>query len=293
MSKEWIDVKENPTLYENALSDDEGGGFDWHDYADSPHSSQVFCVSTFGTLRFLRCKDRVLDHLCSNTGVLSAECCGSEWSVSLECQQPDLLGEYGGKPTSIDVLCESDDAVVCIEAKFKSDAQSGFGGCSQPDNGHCSGVHGPGSDLKTGTDAPCRLQVQDKDRSPRLYWSLGCDYFKPNVVGENAIGKPCPFAGPAFQLMRNFLFAAACAQSNGKQHFGVLAIVPRAVSRRIAQQIDDFRDNVLLEQHRHRIQLAFYDDLIELLRESKNEDANALGDFLDERMHALGVADTG
>jgi hypothetical protein len=57
----WEQVRRNPTLYPEALLPGEGEGFRWHRHADQPHSSQVFCVSAFGTLR--RLPVAVRDHV--------------------------------------------------------------------------------------------------------------------------------------------------------------------------------------------------------------------------------------
>ena len=57
-------VFRNPTLYPKALTSSESDpSFKWHDYAHSPRSSQVFCISAFGTLRNLAVGNRVLANL--------------------------------------------------------------------------------------------------------------------------------------------------------------------------------------------------------------------------------------
>ena len=56
-------VKENPSLYPSALMSDEGELFHWHTDANVPHSSQVFCVSAFGSIRKLRVKDQIIGGL--------------------------------------------------------------------------------------------------------------------------------------------------------------------------------------------------------------------------------------
>lgn len=59
----WEQVRNNPTLYPQALLPGDGEQLHWHDDADRPHSSQVFCVSAFGTLRHLPVRDRVIGRL--------------------------------------------------------------------------------------------------------------------------------------------------------------------------------------------------------------------------------------
>ncbi len=58
----------NPTLHSNALTEKERApAFKWHTHCGSPRSSQIFCLSAFGTLRSLRAKDRVLEDLFRRT----------------------------------------------------------------------------------------------------------------------------------------------------------------------------------------------------------------------------------
>lgn len=99
----------NPTLHPNALAEAERlGEFKWYKHASSPRSSQVLCVSAFGTLRHLKVRDKIIDNFVSAT--IPAYRCGRRaprWRIGLECEEPELLNECGGRrkqPTSIDVL---------------------------------------------------------------------------------------------------------------------------------------------------------------------------------------------
>ena len=57
-------ILRNPTLYPKALTSSERDpSFKWHGHAHSPRSSQVFCISAFGTLRNLTVGNRVLASL--------------------------------------------------------------------------------------------------------------------------------------------------------------------------------------------------------------------------------------
>jgi len=142
------------------------------------------------------------------------------WSIELEVENPSLLNETGkGQPTSIDVVLKTSKQILTIESKFDRDASEGFGPCGQANSeksAKCAGFYGPGSDLKRKTNAWCRLEGWDKGRSPRLYWSLGKAYFKPEIFNLQKRGEWCPFAGSNYQLMRNFLFAATLAQRERK-----------------------------------------------------------------------------
>jgi hypothetical protein len=286
----WEQVRNNPTLYPLALQSGEGEQLRWHRYADLPHSSQVFCVSAFGTLRHLPVRDRVVGQLLGQPVGTTDD---PKWSIELEVVRPDLLSEHGRvQPSSVDVLLRTRRAVVCVEAKFLSDAETGFGGCSQAERGEngqlkCAGYYGPGSDLKTRTGAWCRLEIWDGERSPRTYWTMGRAYFRDAVFAKQTDGQTCPFNGPHYQMMRNFLFAAALAQRHRLQSFEVVAVVPTKRSSKLEQQVESFRTTVLQPQFGSCVRLVTYERLIELLRNIGDPDAAALATFLEGRIDNL------
>jgi restriction endonuclease-like protein len=280
---DWGKVRDNPTYCEGALSYEEGLRIRWQSPND-PESSQVFCISAFGALRSLPDRDRVLDTLLARwLPHLPIE---SPWKLIPEHSQPGLLGETGqGTPTNVDVFCVSDRAVVCVESKFLHDAARGFGGCGQAKSGDCAGFHGPGSDRKTKTGAHCRLEIQDGRRAPRLYWTHGRKYFRDAVFEEQSEGQKCPFKKSAFQLMRNFLFAATAA--GNRKAFAVLAIAPDRTSNLVRDQVAKFQDQVLLPAFRNHVAVGAYDELTVLLASSDSNRGKKLGRFLDERMNTL------
>lgn len=248
----WEQVQQNTTLYPKALLAGEGASLRWHKDAHRPQSSQVFCVSAFGTLRHLPVRDGVIRQLLGlPDGATTSD---PTWSIELEKVQADLLSEYGRvKASSVDALLLNRQAVFCVESKFSTDAKYGFRGCSQPEkdkNGviNCAGYYGPGSDLKTNTNAWCRLEIWDGDRSPRTYWTLGRAFFRESIFAKQADHEKCPFNGPFYQLMRNFLFAAALAQQKKLLPFGVVAIAPARRSAKLEQQLKSFRETVLQPQ---------------------------------------------
>jgi hypothetical protein len=281
----WEKVKANPTLYPSALLPGEGESFHWHPDANLPHSSQVFCVSAFGSIRNLPVKDQIVSDL---LGQPEHEAQRSSWSIQLEVERPELLTEYGsGQASSIDVLLLSSTCVICIESKFLTDAKAGFGKCSQTKEKNCAGHFGPGSDLKTKTNAWCRLEVWDRDRSPRAYWSLGRAFFRESVYEKQSEGKQCPFDGPNYQLMRNFLFAASISQQKKLHNFGVVVMSPERTAGKLVKQIEEFRNTILQLQFHNQIQLLTYEKLIVHLRQSQIESASNLADFLSSRITAL------
>jgi hypothetical protein len=86
--------------------------------------------------------------------------------------------------------------------------------------------------------------------------------------------------------MRNFLFAAAFAARHGHPHFGVLIVCPKTRSARLVEQVERFRENVLLGGFRDRIALVYYEDYIALLRHTRDSDAQELAEFLAQRINS-------
>jgi hypothetical protein len=279
----WTTVQKNPTYLCGALSDSEGCRIKWHSPTNA-RSSQVFCISAFGTLRSVPDGHKVLNQLLANKleGIPPSQ----RWELIPEHTDAKLLGETGqGTPTNIDVFCRSEYAVVCIESKFIVDARQGLEGCGQIKVGHCAGHYGPYSDLKTSMKHNCRLEGQDGHRDPRSYWKFGRDYFLDDVFQEQGCGDTCPFAGSAFQLMRNFLFAAMKARPECS--FGVLVIAPEKTSSLIRQQVDTFKSKILKPNFRDRVGLATYDELADLLSRSPHVESRALGEFLHRQIDLI------
>jgi len=284
------EVLRNPTLHPKALSDRERSeGFKWHDHAHSPRSSQIFCISAFGTLRCLGACDRVLEKLFAHAfPSFPSRPRARRWKIEPEFEEATLLGETGVRqPTSVDAFCESSGEVFCIESKFITDAAAGFGGCSQFKDHGCAGFYGGGSDLRTLTAAWCRLENWEGERAPRLYWTLGKRFFNAQIFERQNSDQACPLRGPNYQLMRNFLFAATYAERHRKDFFGLLAIAPRDQSDRLRGEFAEFRDKILLPEHRDRITFVEYEHYIELLAVYGGDDGKDLASFLAARIKSI------
>ncbi len=179
--------------------------FPWHKGAASPHSSQALAVSVFGTLVIHPEKQALIDDMVRVMfgWELSLR---AEWMVSLEVNMPKgLLGER--RPTQADVLIENETSVVFLECKF---TESGGGPCSQPNprsSGknkgirQCDGNYRMQTNPISGKEARCALSGKGI-----RYWKYIPQYFD---WANDKDHDPCPFAGPAYQYMRNAL-AAAC-----------------------------------------------------------------------------------
>jgi len=274
----WTQVQRNPSYRTGALSDAEGVQIRWHS-PSSEQSSQVFCVSAFGSLRHLADGQEILQELLTRYFPIVG--LHGPWELALEHCDRSVLDESGPvTPTSVDVFCRSESSAVCIESKFFVDAREGFGPCSQfPKN--CGGYYGPGSDLKTSTAVNCRLEVADGTRGARSYWRKGKSRFRESVFATQVSGQVCPVRGPNFQAMRNLLFAA----SSGRTSWATLAIVPDRMSAVLRAQASAFREQILLPHYADRLAGATYEDLIELLRVSAFDESRKLGLRLGDVAH--------
>lgn len=281
-------ILENPTLHPNALTEDEcrDGGINWHRHADLSNSSQILCISAFGTLRHIKVCNEVIDRFVESVlPAYQSEPQVPKWDIFLEHERPELLNERGSQPTSIDALLVSSKAVVALEAKFKSDAEQGFGTCSTFHSSKgCAGFYGPGSDLKTKSDAWCRLEAWDGRRSPRTYWALGRSYFRPETFRMQDESGTCPFRDNNYQLMRNFLFAASYAHRRKIPLYGVITIAPPATSSDLADQVDAFQSRVLQPQFADLIQHTTYGKYLNALRSFGDPSCAELAEFLDTRI---------
>lgn len=265
--------------------------FSWHSHAGRSNSSQVACINAFGHTADLAdgVSNKVFgDFFVSAFPDMTTKARHRRWTVELEYEDPSLLNEYGTRqPTSIDAFCTTSTDVVAVEAKFDRDAKDGFGCCSQPKAKACAGHHGPRSDLRTEANVDCRLETWDGNRSPRLYWVLGKQYFQQGTWQQQQEGMNCPMSGPNYQLMRNFLFAASYASRERKPNFGVAIVCPGQRSATLSEQVRGFREDILLPEYRDRVQLLTYDRLVDLMRSHLPEGEQSLPDHLTAQLDQL------
>jgi hypothetical protein len=272
-------IRDNPTLHPRAfaLAQERFPRLDWHFFAQSPDSSQAFALSAFLPVLEFPDKDLLLERFVTAALPGIPPRLGRTWGVHPEYSDPVLLGESGrGEATSVDILLAADDAVVCVECKFRVDARQGWGRCSQPPR-LCEGFHGPGSDRK-GTTASCRLEVPDGHRGPRLYWRAARGHFRDEVFALQRPGDVCPF-GDEYQLVRNYLLAARCAERGGMAHFGVIAMAPAARAAPLVQGIELFRRAIVLPGGASRVAFVAFEDYVDLLARGSTE-GEALATFL-------------
>ena len=284
-----MNQNQNPYLFDRALQPDDN--IKWHKFSESENSSQALCISAFGTLRDATLNS-IREHIVGSlVGLAFSDMEKApkrkRWDVGIEVEDPQLMNEYGSQPTSVDALLTSSEEVVAVESKFQSDARDGFGTCSQPRNGLCNGFYGPGSINGGKSSAWCRLETWDGKRTPRLYWAIGRQYFQPSTFLMQSSGDTCPLRHGSYQLMRNFLFAASYAKREQKSKFGVLVICSKRRSKKLIEQVHQFRSEVLLPEFRENINLCYYEDLITILEKSENSTAKDLATYLEMRIQTV------
>ena len=197
--------------------------FPWHKGAASPRSSQALAVSVFGTIAAHPSRQALIDEaLRLMFGWDRAD--GEDWSVDLERKLPaDLLGEP--RPTTVDILLQNKASAVLLECKF---TEAGGGPCSQTkplSKGRhrgvvqCDGNYREQRNPVNGRAARCALSAKGI-----RYWELTPSYFD---LANDRDHQPCPFAGPAYQYMRNALAAAQWARRHRLERaaFGLVYVV--------------------------------------------------------------------
>jgi Restriction Endonuclease associating with ARP len=178
-----------------------GGAIDTH----VTHSSQALAIDVFGTIKTASDCDAILDALATNLGVPA----GSPWEITLEWRaRASLLNEP--RPTQVDVYAENPHSVMLFECKFTE--QDG-GACSQTvrRNGSvpCNGNYAQQATREIDMTSRCALSEKDIQ-----YWEIIPKVFHLDAETDY---EPCPFAGPAYQWMRNLVVAYKVARQKNKQ----------------------------------------------------------------------------
>lgn len=178
-----------------------GGATDTH----VTHSSQALAIDVFGTIKTSSDRDVILDALATNLGVPT----GSPWTITMEwVARPSLLNEP--RPTQVDVYAESSHSVLLFECKF---TELDGGACSQTvsRNGSipCNGHYVQQTNRGNGMTSRCALSGKGIQ-----YWDIIPKVFHLDAETDY---QPCPFAGPAYQWMRNLVVAYKLARQKNKQ----------------------------------------------------------------------------
>lgn len=196
--------------------------FPWHKGAASSHSSQALAVSVFGTAAVHPERQILINEMLHLMFRWDSQ--GDDgWRVELERDLPrSLLGER--RPTQVDVLLQNKAIAVLLECKF---TEVSGGPCSQTkplSSGRhkgliqCDGNYREQTNPVNGKTARCALSA----KSIR-YWKYIPKYFD---LDRGKDYEPCPFAGPAYQYMRNTLAAGQWAKNHDQKRaaFGLVYV---------------------------------------------------------------------
>ncbi|MEO6202500.1 MAG: hypothetical protein ABIU05_13630 [Nitrospirales bacterium] len=233
---------------------DRGGATDTH----VAHSSQALAIDVFGTLKISSECDGILDALATSLGVPA----GGPWNITLEWRaRPSLLNEP--HPTQVDVYAESPNSVILFECTFTE--QDG-GACSQTvrRNGSipCKGNYMQQS--LRGIDMTSRCRLSDKGIQ---YWDIIPKVFHLDAETDY---QPCPFAGPAFQWMRNLVVAYKLARQKNKQPAVVIVYADSAdlsMAKKVkAQEWGEFTRTV--RQDQVSLHVRSYQEILALAQET-------------------------
>jgi hypothetical protein len=179
--------------------------FPWHREAHATHSSQALAIDVFGTIKVSPDRDKILDALAQSIGLPT----DGPWAITLEwVVRRSLLNEPS--PTQVDVYAESPRSVILFECKFTE--QDG-GACSQTvkQNGSipCNGNYMQQINHRNDMTSRCALSGKGIQ-----YWDIIPKVFHLDAEADY---QPCPFAGPAYQWMRNLVVAYKVARQKNKQ----------------------------------------------------------------------------
>jgi hypothetical protein len=171
----------------------------WHRYHLSGGSSQVLAVALLGSaIEADPSLTWLCEALCLENRALAQPTVQFEHALSR-----DTLGE-SPRVTNVDLLVESQDTLICVEAKLW---EAGFGTCRCGDKEDADALEGLSEVVPTPAQecAACSQRILDR----RLYWSAAED-----VLGlpKRRDGTICPIAS-AYQPVRNVAAARALAKS--------------------------------------------------------------------------------
>jgi hypothetical protein len=271
------------------------GAFPWHDGAASPHSSQALAVSVFGTLAIHPARQVLIDAILHSA--FGWESAGNgPWRVDLErTLGRSLLGERQST-TQVDVLLHNETSVVMLECKF---TETGGGPCSQPkrrtSRAHqglrqCDGNYREQTNPVNGKTARCALTAKGI-----RYWEHIPTYFD---LARDKDHVPCPFAGPAYQYMRNLLAAGEWARRRKKERgaFGLVYVAGEGfpVSAEVADPGSEWGQFItrLRPDAPVAVRAVSYQELLKAWRQCMPEDEILadLAGWIKEKVHAAALA---
>ena len=212
--------------------------------ASRRHSSQALALDVFATIGALNSRDAIANAWATELKIPNF----GRATIEPESLIPrDLLGEP--KSTQVDAIIHGSLASALVECKF---TEPDGGACSQPTPrkrpdgkavAQCNGSYAPQVN-PLSTTSPAKLASCALTAKGVRYW----DYI-PEVLGVRAdvVHQPCPYAGGAYQWMRNLVSAHALTLQSGRPHSFLIAYAdgPFPMSRKLRSgEWAEFRSNL-------------------------------------------------
>lgn len=191
--------------------------FPWHKGASGQpdthriNSSQALAIDVFGTIMAREERSSILNRLADELGFPQS----NHWDLRLEWVSTSNPLREINQHTQVDVLAESEDALIFFECKF---TETDGGTCSQSKplakGAHkglvqCNGNYALQTNPVNGKINRCALSAKGI-----RYWEIIPEVFR---YASGVDHSPCPFAGPWYQWMRNITNVYAIAQENGRR----------------------------------------------------------------------------
>jgi hypothetical protein len=253
------------------------------------HASQALAIDVFGTIKMSSIRDVILDALAQSVGLPT----GGPWTVTLEWNTPKaLLGEP--RPTQVDVYVESPQAVLVCECKF---TETNGGACSQTNkkNGgaQCNGHYELQINPKNGVTNRCALSGKQI-----RYWEVIPQVFRLDAKRDY---RPCPFAGPTYQWMRNLLVGYEQARSLHKQA-AVIIVYADAPHLSMAKKVRSSEWTQFVQtvkQEGVTLQVRSYQEILLLAQEvARGNETNeqvwtALAEWVDRKIAVTNIGTPG
>ncbi len=257
--------------------------FSWHTSAHVAHSSQALAIDVFGTIKTSANRDEIVDALVQSLGLPT----GGPWDITLEWSaRASLLKEPS--PTQVDVYVESPSAVILFECKF---TEPDGVACSQTvkRNGvtPCDGSYGENGAQEHDINSRCALSEQGIQ-----YWDIIPKVFHLDAQTDY---QPCPFAGPAYQWMRNLVVAYKVGRQKNKKPAVVIVYADHA-NLSMAQKVKseawtEFTESV--RQDHVSLHVRSYQEILMLAEEVTHQDSGEkalwqeLCDWVERKISAI------
>ena len=247
------------------------------------HSSQALAIDVFGTIKTSANRDTILDAFAQTMGLPT----GGPWTITLEwAARASLFNET--HPPQVDVYAESPQSVILFECKFTE--QDG-GACSQTikRNGAtpCNGNYVEQINHENDITGRCALSGKGIQ-----YWDIIPKVFHLDAEADY---QPCPFAGPAYQWMRNLVVAYKVARQKNKQPAVVIVYadhpgLPMAKNVR-SKEWTQFARTV--KQAQVPLHVRSYQDMLTLVQETTKQGSGEqtlwkeLGEWVNGKISAI------